>query len=444
MRTKIRALRNLIAERPQHREILTNIGWLMFDKILRLLGGVFVAAWVARYLGPAAYGQYSYVIAFSGLFINFASLGLNSLIVRDLVWELDSRNEILGTALFLQIASGICAALLSMIGADLLDKGADRTMLSYVLILSPIYVLKATETIKYWFESRVRSVNSVLIEDGVYILMIAARVFLIKSGAGVAAFIYLTLFEAALTAVALVLLYSFRIGSMLAWSVNSKRSMRLVKDAWPMLLSSVAIAVYMRIDQVMLGFMSGESAVGIYTAAVRISELWYVIPTAIVGSVFPSVLATRASGDLVSYRKKVQFLLSSMASISVAISVLVTIFANTAVTALYGKGYEAAANVLRIHIWAGVFVFTGTVGARWYVSEGLQRFSMLAAVVGAVINVALNLVLIPSWGALGAAIATIISYGIATYLMDFFLDLSRPMFFMKTRALLIFGSKKGI
>jgi PST family polysaccharide transporter len=216
--------------------------------------------------------------------------------------------------------------------------------------------------------------------------------------------------------------------------VSIKRAKSLLKDSWPLLLSSISITIYMQIDQIMLGHMIGDEAVGIYSAALRISAVWYFIPMAIVASTFPAILESKKRSEK-QYYARLQKLFDLMVVISVGLALPTTFLSTSIVTLLFGEAYRDAGIILSIHIWAAVFVFLGVASSQWIIAEGRQVLSLQRSVIGAFVNVALNLWLIPVYGAVGAALATIISYSVAAFFADVIYKETRKIFSMKVRAL---------
>lgn len=210
-----------------------------------------------------------------------------------------------------------------------------------------------------------------------------------------------------------------------------------------MILSGLSIAVYMKIDQVMLGTMGGAQVVGLYAAATKLSEIWYVLPTVAVTALFPTVVKTRELDEGLYYRR-LERLFALMAAMSLALALPVTLLAGPIITLLLGSGYEAAAPVLAIHIWAALFVFYGVVQGAWDIAENLAQLAFVRVLCGALLNVALNLWLIPRYGAIGAAIATVIAQATAAVFMNLLHPRTRPVFRCQFRALLFVRTLKGI
>ena len=192
--------------------------------------------------------------------------------------------------------------------------------------------------------------------------------------------------------------------------------------------------IYMKIDQIMLGQMLGGEAVGIYSAAVSMSEVWYFLPMVVVSSVFPAILDARERDDRLYY-SRLQQLYGFMVLLSVAVALPMTFIATPLVKLLFGAPYAESGAVLAIHIWASVFVFLGVAGDKWFLAENRQLLSLQRTVLGAVANIGLNLWLIPMYGTIGAAVATVVSQALASFLFDALQAVTRPMFFMKLAAM---------
>ncbi|MES1168032.1 MAG: polysaccharide biosynthesis C-terminal domain-containing protein, partial [Oleiharenicola lentus] len=210
----------------------------------------------------------------------------------------------------------------------------------------------------------------------------------------------------------------------------------LLREAWPLMLTSLAVIVYMKIDEVMLRQMAGPAAVGVYAAAVRISELWYFVPVALASSVLPALLRTRER-DAVHYRARLQQFFDLNAGLAYGSAIPLALASGWITRLAYGEAFAAAGPVLAVHIWASLFVFLGVARGQWLVNEGHTRFYFLATLAGAVTNIGLNLVLIPRQGALGAAWATLIAYGLAAWLTTFASGRTREIAWMQTRAILL-------
>jgi PST family polysaccharide transporter len=257
-------------------------------------------------------------------------------------------------------------------------------------------------------------------------------VALIYARAPVWAFVSALAGEVVLGAVGLALGYRLSGGEIFSWRRNTKRAALLLQQSWPVIFSSMAIMVYVRLDMVMLKVMQGEFAVGLYAAATRISEVWYFIPLAIVSSVSPAIMRAKDDPDLFYGRLRKLFALMTLSACT--IGSIVALLSGTIVRLLYSNSYSGAAPVLAVHVWASVFVFLGCAQSPWDITKNLLKLSMFRTALGAVINIAMNLYLIPRYSAMGAAIATVVSYAISAVFANAFSARTRPIFYMQMKS----------
>jgi O-antigen/teichoic acid export membrane protein len=412
-------LRRYIECYPGLLRILDNIGWLFFDKILRMGVGLLVGVWLARYLGPDQFGQMSYAVAFVSLFGVVAGLGLSGVVVRDIVRDPKVASCNISTAFFLQAFAGLVAMLMSTVAIGLL-RSDDKLTVFMISVLSIGLIFKASDSFKYWYEANIQSRYVVWVENGIFLLMALCRIGLILMKANLMSFIWLMLIESILIFLGLLWIYIKKNKSIAAlFQASFQHAIYLLKESWPLLLAGIAITLYTRIDLVMLESMSNSREVGIYAAATKISEIWYFIPTIIVASLSPSIISSY-SINRNQYLQRLKGLYFTMTWLAIAISLPISFLSNPIVSLLYGAEYQDAGPVLAIHLWASVAVFLGVASSQYLLIEHLQKISLYRTLIGLLCNVALNLLLIPSMGAKGAAIATLISYFVATFALVFF------------------------
>jgi PST family polysaccharide transporter len=212
------------------------------------------------------------------------------------------------------------------------------------------------------------------------------------------------------------------------------RGRKLLTESWPMVVASVLVMVYMRTDQILLGYFLGARAVGYYSAAVRLSEIWYMIPAIICSTVMPKLL-TLLDTDKVLYYRGLQHLYNYFVLVSVGLALVTIPASHWLIRLVYGGAYLPAAAILNVHVWTGVFVFIGVLGGQQLIHEKLIAIEMQRALMGAVVNLVLNLLLIRRFGVVGSAVATLVAQATASYLSDAFSGRTRHLFRMKTRAL---------
>lgn len=403
----------------------------MVDRVIRMGMGLFVGVWVARYLGPDRFGSLNFALAFVALIGTMTSLGLEGIIVRELIDSPKDAHEILGTSLAIRGLGAFIGVVVSIAVLKLIQPG-DPEALLLVGILSLTLVFQAFDTIDSFFQSQVRSKITVWAKNGAFLTFAAVRVFLIFAKAPLWAFAAATSGEIALGAAGLMLGYRLSGGRMVGWQTSKRRAVHLLQQSWPIIFSGMAVMVYMRLDMVMLKIMQGDAAVGLYSAATKISEVWYFIPMAIVSSVSPAIM--KVKDDEVLFNLRVRKLFSFMTQSALIIGSIVALASHAIIHLLYSNSYSGAAPVLAVHVWASVFVFLGVAQSPWDYSMHLTKLSLYRTVTGAVINIAMNLVLIPRYSAMGAAIATVVSYAISGVFTNALSSRTRPVFILQMQS----------
>lgn len=418
-----------------------NTSWMMSEKVVRIFVAFFVGIYVARYLGPDRFGLLSYALSFVALFSAVASLGLDQIVIRNLVEESETQKNILGTAFLLKIAGSLFIFFLICIAAQLAS-GDNHTKI-LVLILALGILFQSFNIIDFYFESQVLAKFSSWAKFGAMFSSSMLKVLLIYIQAPLLWFAWAVVLENALLAIFLVVFYNYKKVRIYRWRFEKKLAFKFLHDSWPLVLSSFAIMVYMRIDQVMIKAILDSKAVGHYAAAVKISESFYFIPLAISSSLFPAILKSRQKNSEL-YQAALQKIYDLMTLLGFLIALPTTIFADYLISFLFGQQFLNAAGVLKIHIWACVFVFLGVASGKWFIAENLQRYSLYRTMAGAILNIVLNLAFIPKFGIKGAAFSTVISYFSAAYLSMVFFRSSRKNFWLATKSFNLLAAPKRI
>lgn len=414
-------------------KVVKNIFWLGLEHSLRLGLGLIVGIWLVRYLGPENFGVMSYSLAITGLFSAIAALGMRGIAIREIVRHPDQKFEILGTSATLQILGGLVSYAMAISSVFLLRPN-DPLAIAFVAIAGSALLFKLSETADYWLESQLMSKYSVWIRSGCFAFFSMVKVYLILIEADLISFAYVIVAEAlavTLVYITVILLSCFKMSKIHFVWVRAKD---MLLAGCPLMLTGISMAIYMKIDQIMLGQMLGNTAVGIYAAAVRLSELWLFIPLIIANSVLPGILeAQKNSAKL--YLAKLQQLFDILVWIALVIILIITLTADELVILIFGQDFKEAGKILSIHIWAIVFAFLGLASGKWFLAEDRQILGLKRALLGMAVNIALNLRLIPEYGGLGAAWATLLSQASAAMLFDLTHAETRKIFWMKLSAL---------
>ena len=415
------------------RRYFFNTSWMFAEQVLRIIAGLFVGIYVARYLGPEQFGVYSYAAAFVALFGTIARLGLDGIVVRDLVNHPQERDVYLGTAFWLKLIGAFVTLGLLAIAVQFTSNDATTNL--YIFIIASGLIFQSFDVVDFHFQSKVLSKYVSIARLIQLALSSILKLYFIFIQADLLWFVLVSLVDQITLALSLVFAYwRQKIGSFFRCFDLGTAKVMLI-NAWPLILSGIAISLYMRIDQIMIKEMLGEREVGLYSAAVRLSEAWYFVPVIITTSLFPAIVnAKKISQEL--YNKRLQRLYFIMFYFAVVVALPVTFMAESIVVTLYGTHYKDAGIVLTVHIWAGVFVGLGVVNGQWFLAENLQKIATLNTLIGAAANVVLNYFLIPIYGIAGVAFATFASYGIAAYFSLSLYNKTRQQFYRITLAIL--------
>lgn len=424
-----------LAKRKNFSLIIANIGWQTFDKFIRMGLGIFVSVWVTRYLGPERFGTLSYAIAFAGMFSSVAGLGLDGIVIRELSLDNRPKDLIMGSTFLLKLAGGFLAFSLSVLFIFVF-KSHDPTIVLFVIIISLGFFFNTFDVVDFWFQSQIKYKYIFYAKNLAFFIASILKILLILIKAELIYFVFVATIEIVLGSVGSTIMYNLTGNKIRKWGKNLIITKELILESWPLIIAGFATFLYLKIDQIMLGTLLNNTEVGIYSAAIKFSEIWYFIPSAIYTSVFPVLAKYKKENEelfFIKYKK----VCSIMALISVIIAVIMTFLSNYLVNLLYGQKFIQAGPILSVHIWAGVFVFIGVAGSMWIMLEGLQKFTLFATSLGAVVNIILNFYLIPLYSGFGAAIATVISYAIAGYFVFFFYEKTRKIFLIQTTSIFL-------
>jgi O-antigen/teichoic acid export membrane protein len=429
---------NLFA-RPGFRKYFANTSWLLGERVLRMVVSLFVGIYVARYLGPERFGLLSYSLSFVWLFSSLSSFGLDDILVRELVKRPKQRKNLLGTVFWLKVCGTVVMGI--AIAAALHFKTEDEQTYWMIALITFGFLFQSTNVVDFYFQSQVQSKFAVRAQAIQLILTSLFKIYLVWNQAELIWFAFALMLDQAVVAVLFLLVYHWKIGWFPFFSFRWTEAKKLMIDAWPLIFAGMVVSVYMKIDQVMLKEMLDAKAVGVYAAAVKLCEAWYFLPTALIASLFPAVIEAKIKSKTL-YDKRVQNLYDLMVWSSIAVALPTTLLADWVILILYGIDFQEAADVLRIYIWAGVFVTLGIASSKWLIAENLQRYLFFRTILGALLNVGFNLWLIPIYGIKGAAIATLVAQGTVGFLSLSFFKKTRHNFLMAAKSLSIYGAYK--
>ncbi len=410
-----------------------NTSWLLVDKVLRILATITVGAWLARHLGPQYYGELMYSNSVVALFLPISMIGLNDIVVKSLVKKEDRVSSILGTSFFLKLSCGV----LSLLGLALyVFLVVDELSTMYlILFLAPYLLFQSIDVIDFFFQSEVKLRYSVYSRIIALVISNALKIILIILDAKLYFFAIAITIEI-LISIIFYIVFFFQIkNSIFSWRFNKKLSCSFLKTGWPLMLSGLMYIVYLKVDQIMVKEILGNSSSGIYAVAIGLSEAWYFVPLTLATSLFPAILSAKSKSEEL-YKRRLTKLYFFSFWISVLIAIFTTIFGEYLIRKLYGHGYAASETVLQIYIWSNVFFFFATISSKWLVAESLYLHAFYRNMIGAMSNIVLNIFFIHAYGLVGAALSTLISYSIVGLFYDLINKKLRTNFTIKLKSIL--------
>ncbi len=384
-----------------------NTSWIFLAKIISFVISFFTIAIVARYLGPENYGKLSYAQSFVAIFSIFASLGIDLIVYRDLVAHPEKEKEILGTAVFSKLFFGTLTLLVTFASAALLNSDPILTWLTGIMALG--FIFQPLSTVGHLFNARVQSKYPSYIAIGVAFLLPILKLLTIYFDKGILYFAAIIAAEALIYGIANVVMYTYLTKqSLLDWRFSPTIFKKLFADSWPLMLAGFSGYIYARIDQVMIQHYLDSTAVGLYEPAVRITEQLGFLPGIIIGSLFPAIINARKV-NLLEYKKRFKSLVILCLSISTISATIIFIFSPFIVNLLFGDEFRESATIMRIYTWSTLGTIATTIIYNYLIAEGKSNFFLIFTITGALINISLNMLLIPTFGIQGAAYATLMS-----------------------------------
>ncbi|QSH39034.1 flippase [Candidatus Kaiserbacteria bacterium] len=381
-------------------------GWSLFGKLITMSIGLFATLYIARALGPTNFGELSYALSFIALFSFIASLGIDNVLYRELVKNPGQKNFLLGSALVIKLTTGSGAAVLAILTAWILS--SPDVSLLLIALLSITFISQSVFFISYEFGAAVKARAVALLSIFVVIVINFLKIGAIYLGGGVIYLAIILVFESLLYAIGYIFIRQRTFGTLREWKFDLSTTKGLLIDSWPYMFITAFALIYSRVDQVLLKNLIDSTEVGLYDAAVRLSELWYFIPTLLAGSLLPALINAKQH-SLEDYIHRFILLILLSFGLAVSIAIGVYLLAPTIVHVIYGPDFVGTAGILRIYIWALIPMSLIIVINQFFLAENERFMIFVSAFSGMFINIVANIWLIPLYQGIGAAIATLIS-----------------------------------
>lgn len=414
-----------------HNRVVKNAGWIMSGRIIQMLINLVVGLITARYLGPSNYGLINYAAAYTAFFASVCTLGINSVIVRELVEAPDEAGKIIGTSLGLRAVSSLLS-MMTIIGISFVVDAGETTTQLVVALSSISVVFQIFEIFNYWFQSKLQSKITTVATLAAYAITAVYKIILLIMQRPVEYFALATSVDYIILAVILFGCYRHYGGGGLAFSKTYATS--LLGKSYHFILPGLMVAIYGQTDKIMLKHMISEAELGYYSTAASLCNCWCFVLSAIISSMYPVIIeAFKNSKE--DFDRKNKMLYAIVFYTSACVSLMLTLFGRFAISLLYGEAYIPAANPLKIITWYTAFSYLGVARDVWIVCMEKQKYLKYIYLSAAVVNVILNMAFIPLWGASGAAVASLAAQ-MATIVVPFFIKDMRENSVLMVKAIL--------
>lgn len=412
---------------------LANTTWIMAEKITVIGLAFAVMVVLARYLGPEQFGILAYAISLVSIFAVAGHVGLSGLVVRELVKDPENKNTIMGTSFVLKGLGYLIGFMLVLI-TDFITEPLGSVEFWVLLIIGLSLIVKPLDVIDFWFQSLLQAKYTAISRTVATVISSALKLLLVFLGAQLILVAIAHLVQAVIGTMLLITFFILKSKLKLTdWQFSKDKAKELFSQGWVVFLGSIFAVIYLKVDQVMIKWLVGAEEVGIYAVAASLSEAWYFVPAAIVASFFPKLIKLKQENPK-QYHYRLQQLFDFLFVLALVVAVLVTVLAQPIISTLFGEEYLGTIPILVVHIWAALFIFIRAVFSKWILIENVLMFSLITQGLGALANVALNFWLIPLYGGLGAAYATLIAYAMASYIALLFHKKTRVVFIMMTKS----------
>lgn len=395
-----------------------NTSWLFGEKILRLIVGLFVGIWVARYLGPQQFGLFSYAQSFVGLFGVIATFGLDSVVVRELVKDENRRDELLGTAFWLKLGGAFLVLALLLAAINFTSNSHNTNMIIFIIASATIF--QSFNVIDFYFQSKVLSRYIVFANFISLFISTILKIVLILTNAPLITFAWVVLFDSFVLVCGYIYFYTKQKNlTLLKWKFEKKSALFLLRESWPLMMGGISFVLFSNIDNIMIKELLNEYSAGIYSAAYKLVTLWYFLPGLILGSLFPAIVAVHDNEAL--FYRRILSLSTLLIWVSIFIFVLYTLFEKSIIALTYADRYADSVEVLALLSLVNILIFYNSVWNQWMVVENRTKRTLYFHLITAILNIILNYYMIEIYGIKGAVYALLVSL-IAAYFIFSLLD----------------------
>ena len=415
--------------------VVKNASWIIGIQIVKSLLGLVISMLTARFLGPSNFGLINYAASIVAFVTPIMYLGLNGVLVQEIVNTPEREGEILGTSVTMTFLSSLLCVIGVISFAAAVNRGERETVIVCALY-STLLIFQSLELLNYWFQAKLLSKYASGVALFAYAVISGYKIYLLAAHKSIYWFALSNALDYMIIVIGLFIVYKRLGGGRLRFNLRTAR--RLWGKSRYYIVSNMMIAIFAQTDRIMLKLMINDAATGYYSAAVACAGMTGFVFTAIIDSFRPLIFDDKKT-DEIRYEKDMCRLYGIIIYLSLLQSLVITLFSGLIIKILYGAAYSASINALKLIVWYTTFSYLGSVRNIWILAENRQKYLWIINLSGALANVALNYILIPITGIMGAALASLVTQIFTNVIIGFII---RPIRYSNTLMLRALNPKE--
>ena len=415
--------------------VVKNASWIIGIQIVKSLLGLVISMLTARFLGPSNFGLINYAASIVAFVTPIMYLGLNGVLVQEIVNTPEKEGEILGTSVTMTFLSSLLCVIGVISFAAAVNRGERETVIVCALY-STLLIFQSLELMNYWFQAKLLSKYASGVALFAYAVISGYKIYLLAAHKSIYWFALSNALDYMIIVIGLFIVYKRLGGGRLRFNLSTAR--RLWGKSRYYIVSNMMIAIFAQTDRIMLKLMINDAATGYYSAAVACAGMTGFVFVAIIDSFRPLIFDDKKT-DEIRYEKDMCRLYGIIIYLSLLQSLVITLFSGLIIKILYGAAYSASINALKLIVWYTTFSYLGSVRNIWILAENKQKYLWIINLSGALANVALNYILIPITGIMGAALASLVTQIFTNVIIGFII---RPIGYSNTLMLRALNPKE--
>lgn len=404
----------------------------MGDYIFSLTASLIVGIAVARYLGPEMYGIIAFATAVYAVGVIIVSLGIDDIIMKDMMQYREKQGNIQGSALFIKFTAAFIVYSIIFVYSFINyngDKLYSILIISAAVLFQPLSIFSCifliTAQAKYTSIARMVS----------YTLSSLLKIILIIFKAPVIYFAFAVFIDYAVLYLTVILMYRYKNYTVSGWHIDFAYIKYILKSAVPLFLAVLFYTFYQKITVIIISSMYSDYASGIYSAAIRLTEIWYMVPAVLMTAFFPAVVSAKQISEE-EYKKRIKTLFYVATIPFLVMALFAALLSPFIIKFIYGQTYIQAGVVLSITIWSVPFISFYVISSKCFILENKLKHLLLRTALSLILIIILNYILGSLYYLEGFSISLVISAFISFFLIDLFFKESRYLFFIKLTSVL--------